>query len=186
MKILMSKIKKKHVIILGTILCVLIALHFVPVAEAQTTANTTVYDSTYIDKLVTEIKSLIKSSDDNLQKQIDAIPAQSDLQKKLSDTQTELAALKDSMTFKIIKLPAGKTLVGGASTEIIVRNKDRVIAYVANTATGGVSNLISGKDIPNGTVIPDNQLLLIPKADGRGITAKSDADIMIKGSYTIK
>ena len=186
MKIQMGKVKKKHVTIIATLIFAFTMIHFIPAVKAQTTSSPTIYDSTYIDKLVIELKGLIQSSKDELKAQISAMPAQTDLEKKLSDTQKELATVKDSMVFKIIKLPAGKTLIGDASTEIIVRNRNRVTAYVSSSATGGISNLISGKDIPNGQIIPDNQLLLIPKADGRGITAKADADIMIKGTYTIK
>jgi hypothetical protein len=186
MKLQMSKIKKKHMIILATIVCGFVLLQLAPVVKAQTNSNPTIYDSTYIDKLEIEIKGLIQSSNDELRKQIVAVPVQTDLEKKLSDTQNQLVTLKDSMVFKIIKLPAGKILIGDASTEIIVRNKDRVTAYIASTATGGISNLISGNDILNGVIIPANQLLLVPKADGRGITATKDADIMIKGTYTIK
>lgn len=179
MKIQMGKVKKKHVTIIATLIFAFTMIHFIPAVKAQTTSNPTIYDSTYIDKLVIDLKGLIQSSKDELKAQISAMPAQTELEK-------ELATVKDSMVFKIIKLPAGKTLIGDASTEIIVRNRNRVTAYVSSSATGGISNLISGKDIPNGQIIPDNQLLLIPKADGRGITAKADADIMIKGTYTIK
>ncbi|PYG88194.1 hypothetical protein LY28_01530 [Ruminiclostridium sufflavum DSM 19573] len=182
----MKKMKKNPFIMAAVVLCSVSFVQFAPVAMAETGSDTTLYDSTYIDKMEIEIKSLIQTSNDDLKKQISSLSTQSELQKKLTDTQNELSALKESIVFKIIKLPAGKTLIGDASTEIIVRNKDRVTAYVSSTATGGVSNLISGTDIPNGAVIPDNQLLLIPKADGRGITAKADADIMIKGTYTIK
>lgn len=187
MKVLMSKIKKKHVIIVLVIICGFALLQLAPVVKAATAdTNPTIYDSTYINELEIELKGLIQSSNEELKKQIVAVPVQTDLEKKLIDTQKELDTLKASMVFKIIKLPKGKTLIGGASTEIIARNKDNVVAYVEKTATGGVSNLISGKDLANGTIIPANQLLLIPKDDGRGITAKSDADIMIKGTYTIK
>lgn len=166
---------KKNIGFLFTILCALVLLQLAPNVEAAD-SSPVIYDSTYIDK----IQADLKAADTSLQKQL------TDTQTQLTAAQTELAAVKDSMVFKIIKLPAGKTLVGGASTEIIVRNKNRVTAYVASTATGGVSNLISGTDIKNGEIVPDNQLLLIPKDDGRGITAKADADIMIKGMYTIK
>lgn len=186
MKILMKKFKNYPVVMLAVLICTISLVQFAPVVMAETGSDTTIYDSTYIDKMEIEIKNLIQTSNDSLKKQISAISTQSDVAKKLEDTQKELAELKESMVFRIIKLPAGKTLIGDASTEIIVRNKNRVVAYVSSTATGGVSNLISGTDIPNGAIIPDNQLLLIPKADGRGITAKADADIMIKGTYTIR
>jgi len=186
MKILKSKLKKKHVIMVVAIISGIALLQLAPDVKAQTDSGPVIYDATYINAKEIEIKNLIQSSNEELKKQILAIPVQTDLEKKLSDTQNELATLKDSMVFKIIKLPAGKTLIGDASTEIIVRNTNRVTAYIASTATGGISNLISGKDIPNGVIIPANQLLLVPKADGRGMKAIKDADIMIKGTYTIK
>lgn len=186
MKVLMNKFNKKITIIVLTIIFGFIMLQFAPVVKAQAESGPTIYDSTYIDKLVIDIKNLIQSSNQELKNQIAATPAQTELEQKLSDTQKELATLKESMVFKIIKLPAGKTLVGNESTEIIVRSRNSVVAYVANTASGGVSNLISGKDIVNGVIIPDNQLILIPKADGRGITAKKDAYLMVKGTYTLK
>ncbi len=179
MKELMRKVKKRHLILLAVIACSFTALQLAPIVKAQADSSPVIYDSTYIDKMEANLKSMIQSSSDDLKKQIAATSSQTDVEKELAD-------LKESMVFKIIKLPAGKTLVAGASTEMIIRNKDRVVAYVDKTATGGISNLISGKDIPNGAIIPDNQLLLVPKADGRGVTATQDADIMIKGMYTIK
>jgi len=180
MEVLKGKMKKKYMIFLAAIICGIVLLQLAPAVKAETGSEPTIYDSTYIDKLETQIKGLIQSSDADVGKKLE------DTQKQLADTKNELATLKDSMVFKIIKLPAGKTLIGDASTEIIVRNTKRCKAYVANTASGGISNLISGKDIPNGTIIPANQLLLVPKADGRGITAIQDTDIMIKGTYTVK
>ena len=187
MKILMGKLNKKHAIVVLAIICGFALLQLAPVVKAATAnTNPTIYNSAYIDELEIEINNSIQKTNDDLKKQIAAMPVQTELEKKLTDTQKELAALKDSMVFKIIKLPAGKTLIGGASTEFIPRNANRVTAYVANTATGGLSNLTSGKFIIHGELIPTDQLILVPKADGRGITAKSDADIMIKGTYTIK
>ncbi len=186
MKILMSKLKKRHLVLAVTIITGFAALLLAPVVKAQADSGPTIYDSTYIDALEVKLKGLIQSSGDELKKQISAISTQSDLQKELSDTKKELAALKESMAFKIIQLPKGKILLGGASTEIIVRTKSGAVAYIEKTASGGLANLISGKDIPNNAVIQDNQLLLVPAEDGRGIKATKDAYIMIKGTYTIK
>jgi len=186
MNVLIRKIKKKHVILIATIICIITLLQLAPVVKAQSDSSPTIYDSTYIDKLEIDIKAMIQSSNDELKSHIAVIPVQTDLEKKLIDTQNELAKVKDSMVFKVIKLHAGETLIGDASTEIIVRSTNGVTAYVSSTATGGVSNLISGKDLKNGVIIPANQLLLVPKTDGRGIKAIKDADIMIKGTYTIK
>lgn len=200
MKKLMSKIKKKHVIVLSAFISGIVLLQMAPTVRAETGGGQVIYDSTYIDKLETSLRSLIQSTSDDLKKQITASASQADIEKKLTDTQNkltdteakltatqnELASLKESMVFKVIKLPAGKIMLGGSSTEIIVRTKNGATAYLEKTATGGLSNLISGKDLKNGEIIPDNQLMLVPNGDGRGIKASKDSYIMVKGTYTIK
>lgn len=176
MRGLFRRIKKEFVIVALILIGGFALLHIAPAVMASTTPTSTssspiLYDKTYIDALETELKTLIQTND---------------AQKKVAQLEKEIADLKAGMAFKIIKLQAGQTLIGSESSEIIVRTKNKVVAYVSSTATGGISNLISGRDIKHGETIPDNQLLLIPKADGRGIKANAPADIMIKGTYTIK
>ncbi len=186
MKELKIKFKKRYLLILAAFVCGFALLKLAPVVRAETGSGQVIYDKTYIDALETELKNLIQRSADELKKQNTAPASQTALEKKLSDTETELAALKESIIFKVVKLPAGKILLGGSSTEIILRTKNGATAYLEKTASGGLSNLISGKDLKNGETIPDNQLLLVPNGDGRGIKASKDAYVMIKGTYTIK
>ncbi len=185
MKELVKKIGKKHIVVLSALVFGIVLLQFAPSVRAET-GGQMIYDSTYIDKLETTLRALIQSTGDELKKQIASSTSQAELEKKLANTEAELAALKETMVFKIVKLPAGKIMLGGSSTEIIVRTKGGTTTYVEKTAAGGVSNLISGKDLKNGEVVPDNQLLLIPNGDGRGIKALKDSYIMVKGSYQIK
>ncbi len=188
-----SLIKKKYVIVLSAFVCGFAILQLAPVARAETGSGQIIYDSTYIDKLEATLRNLIQTTNDDLKKQISASGSQSDLEKKLIETEAkltaaekELASLKDSIQFKVVKLSTGKIMLCDSSTEIIVRTKGGVKAYIEKTASGGLSNLISGKDHKNGEVIPDNQLLLVPNGDGRGIKASKDSYIMVKGKYTIK
>ncbi|HEX2927362.1 MAG TPA: hypothetical protein VHP38_14075 [Ruminiclostridium sp.] len=174
MKGLLRRIKKEYVITALVLIGGFSLLHIAPAVMADTTSTSTssspvIYDKTYIDALETKLTT-----------------QQTEAANKIDSLEKEISDLKDSMTFKIIKLQAGQTLVAGESSEIIVRTKNKVVAYVSPGAAGGVSNLISGKDIKNGETIPDNQLLLVPKSDGRGIKANAPADIMIKGTYTIQ
>lgn len=186
MKELKSMIKKRHIFILSACIGCFALLQLAPVVRADSTGGQVIYDSTYIDKLEATLRSLIQSTGDDLKKQMAASASSADLEKKLSDTEKELAALKESYIFKVVKLPAGKIMLGDSSTEIIVRTKNGATAYIEKTASGGLSNLISGKDLKNGETIPDNQLLLVPNGDGRGIKASKDSYVMIKGKYTIK
>ncbi len=190
---LKSLIKKKYVIVLAALICGFALLQLAPVVRAATGSGQVIYDSTYIDKLEASLRSLIQTTSDDLKKQISASGSQSDLEKKLIETEAklnaaekELASVKDSIQFKVVKLNSGKIMLCDSSTEIIVRTKGGAKAYIEKTASGGLSNLISGKDHKNGEVIPDNQLLLVPNGDGRGIKASKDSYIMVKGKYTIK
>ena len=186
MKELKSLIKKRHIFILAAFIFCFALLQLAPAARAESGSGRVIYDSTYIDKLEATLRSLIQSTGDDLKKQMSASASNANLEKKLSDTEKELAALKESMVFKVVKLPAGKIMLGDSSTEIIVRTKGGATAYIEKTASGGLSNLISGKDLKNGEVIPDNQLLLVPNGDGRGVKASKESYVMVKGIYTIK
>ena len=84
--------------------------------------------------------------------------------------------------FAPLELKEGQSLVGQEGTEIILRSGEA-------TAIGGVENgiadLTGGADLLSGATINMNHLLLIPRSDGRGITANTDIWVMIKGGYSI-
>ena len=85
--------------------------------------------------------------------------------------------------FEVVKVDAGKKLIGGASTEIILRSGN---ATAIAGASGGVSDLTGGVDLSTGTDVSKNHLLVIPVDDGRGIRCTSTCYVMVKGDYTLK
>jgi hypothetical protein len=85
--------------------------------------------------------------------------------------------------FEVVKVDAGKSVIGAASTEIILRSG--TAAAIAG-ASGGVSDLTEGVDLSTGTAVTKNHLLVIPVDDGRGIQCTSTCYVMIKGDYTLK
>jgi hypothetical protein len=66
---------------------------------------------------------------------------------------------------------------------LILRSGD---AYAIDNGVDGLSDVTSAKDLKGGVTITANHLLLVPRADGRGIRAGSDLWVMVKGSYTIQ
>lgn len=91
--------------------------------------------------------------------------------------------LKAEMTFKVVEVPAGKTIIGDAGAEMVLRmGKGTIVA----TQKGGVADLTAGNDLANGSQIPPNHHLLVPVDDGRGLSVESDSLVMVKGGYTIK
>ncbi|UKS26119.1 hypothetical protein LOZ80_31990 [Paenibacillus sp. HWE-109] len=88
-------------------------------------------------------------------------------------------------TMKVVQLQNGQILYAGAGAEFIVRT-GRVLA-VSND-DNGIPDVTGGKDLPAGTEVALNHLLIFP-AEGRGIkpSPKNTADIyvMVRGSYLI-
>ncbi|MDD2216052.1 MAG: hypothetical protein PHR60_06515 [Eubacteriales bacterium] len=101
----------------------------------------------------------------------------------------QIAALKSSggsgsaATFEAVFVEAGKKLIGGAGTELILRSGR---ASAIDNGADGLSDLTGAKDLIGGSDVGKNHLLLVPRDDGRGIRATTDLWVMVKGSYTIK
>jgi len=85
-------------------------------------------------------------------------------------------------TLQVVSLQAGHQLIADGGTEIILRaGKATAIA-----TGGGVADLTGGRDLKQGEAIAANHLLLIPRSDGRGLTAVTDAILVVRGTYTIR
>lgn len=85
----------------------------------------------------------------------------------------------------VVELKGGHALYAKKGSEFIVRSNGKTTAFSPNA--NGIPDLTGGKDLPNGTEIPINHLLLFPLDDGRGI--KVDASetrtiyVMVVGDY---
>lgn len=90
---------------------------------------------------------------------------------------------ESSAQWEVVFAEAGKTIIGGQGTEMILRSGKAVAVCEGEN---GLSDLTGGADIMNGSNIGLNHLLLIPRADGRGIKCTTDAYVMVLGFYEIK
>ena len=86
------------------------------------------------------------------------------------------------LSYEVVSVSAGQKVMCGAGCELILRMGS---ATIISTEKGGLADVTAGTDLPNGTAMPSNHMLIVPLADGRGIKAKTDLLVMIKGSYTI-
>ena len=130
-----------------------------------------------VNDLTTKTTELTTKADDLATKNT----ALKTLTDKLNQQVTDLQARPS--TFAKVQIPAGKKLIAGASTELVLRSGK---ATAISSAAGGVSDLISGKDLTTGAAVTLNHLLLFPVDDGRGIKAVNDIWILVKGPYTVK
>ncbi len=84
--------------------------------------------------------------------------------------------------WQLVTLDAGKTLVASQGTEIILRAGQ---AKAVASAAGGLADITLGKDLANLEAIKANHLLVVPKSDGRGLQAVTQAILLVRGDYQI-
>ncbi|HLO03628.1 MAG TPA: hypothetical protein VK191_11000 [Symbiobacteriaceae bacterium] len=95
----------------------------------------------------------------------------------------QVKALADQTSFQVVNLPKGATLVGESGTEIVMRAGQ--VAVVASPL-GGLLDVTGGRDLPQGIAAEANHLLVVPRADGRGVRANMDSVLMVKGAFTLR
>ena len=85
--------------------------------------------------------------------------------------------------FQVVSVEKGKTFVGAAGCEFILRQGS---GTVIASDLGGLSDVTAGVDLPGGTALPPNHHLIIARDDGRGFIATQDVLVMVKGGYRIQ
>ena len=92
--------------------------------------------------------------------------------------------------YEVVNLKAGETIFASVySCEVIVRSgSTKVVSpFTVKWEEQGVSDTTDGVEIYNDGAVPTNHTIIIPRDDGRGITAnEGGAWIMVRGDYIIK
>ena len=94
-----------------------------------------------------------------------------------------LNTVKNETAFKVVSLSAGQRLVGDAGCEMILRQGQ---ATIFSTLRGGLADVTLGGDHGDGADMPANHLFVVPVGDGRGIIARTNVLVMVKGNYAIR
>ena len=129
----------------------------------------------YVDKKISEIAVGGTETDFN-----SILAAQEKLIIELSQ---QIAQLQEAQGgYQIAQLKAGETIYGKQGSEIIIRSGEGIIVA---SAAGGVQDVTDGVDLPGGVKAPNNNLLIVPREDGRGISATKTMVVMVRGGYTI-
>ncbi len=77
----------------------------------------------------------------------------------------------------------GQTVIGGEGTEIILRSgKGNVVISGAD----GIVDATTGGNLTSGKAAVKNHIMIVPRADGRGIKVTEAAWFLIKGDYSVK
>lgn len=88
-----------------------------------------------------------------------------------------------SSSYQSVLVEVSQGIYGDAGTELILRS-GKGTAVVPTRE--GISNITKGKDIKNGEAISKNELIIIPRKDGRGVKVTEKAWFLVKGGYEIR
>ncbi len=99
------------------------------------------------------------------------------------NTSTNTNVQTSGNSFKPVLVEVGQTIYGKEGTEIILRSgKGNAVVPGAE----GIANITNGLEVKDKNTINKNQLLIIPREDGRGIKVTEKAWFLVKGDYEIK
>ncbi|MBE6022477.1 MAG: hypothetical protein E7231_04475 [Cellulosilyticum sp.] len=132
----------------------------------------------YVDSKIAQLSGNTGNSNNN--DLAAKLEAQEELISVLSQQIAQLEAAQSG--FEIVTVPAGSTIFGKQGSEMIIRSGEGTIVA---SAGGGVQDVTDGVDLLGGTKAPNNNMLIIPRADGRGISANRTMVVMVRGGYTI-
>jgi len=153
--------KKGNLVFAVLISALVIAIGCIAISYADGsnpgTASDPIVTKAYVDKAIEELKSSIASQ--------------------------SAVGTGSNASWEVVFVETGKSIIGGQGTEIIVRSGQ---AEAIDNGANGLSDLTAATEPKSGEKVLNNHLLLVPKADGRGLKITEGAWLMVLGSYEIK
>jgi len=160
----------KKILIITVVL--IFALTTVIFAAPGDTSDPIVVLSYLNDRLTSLIKDYGLEDIKDIKKQVN----------NLSEKTPSTGGTGTSSALEIVEINAGEKIIGGAGTELILRGGK---ATVVGSELGGLTNITLGKDFVSGMDVVANNLLIVPRDDGRGVYTNSYAIFMVRGSYEV-
>ena len=135
-----------------------LAIAFTTAIAAQSGSQSDPYASkAYVDDAVNSLKALITTG----------------------DSTAEIS----SDSYKPVYVSLGQTIYGAEGTELILRaGKGKIVI----DGVDGIVDASTGSNLKQGSVVTMNHILIVPRADGRGVNVTEAAWFLVKGDYTIK
>ncbi len=184
----MKKIHKRSLAVLAVLFLFFVLINIVyAVGSTPGSEDDPIITVSYLEKKIQELMTGIQNLDKSLetafnQKMEQAASNITVLDQKVEELR-KTAGGGGGSTFKIVTVPTGKKMICGESTEVILRSGQ---AKAVSQNSSGLSDVTMGKDIQSGQDIDKDHLLIVPRADGRGVLAVKQSIFMVKGSYEIE
>jgi len=111
----------------------------------------------------------------------------SSLNTQIDDLKAEIKTLKGgqstgSQPLEIVEIHKGEKLIAQEGAELILRGGE---AFIIGSDLGGLTNVTKGKDFVASMSVPANNLLIVPRSDGRGVYTNDYAIFMVRGEYEV-
>ena len=92
------------------------------------------------------------------------------------------AASSGAQTLEVVELNVGDKVIAAQGAEMIPRS-GRVETIAQEL--GGLSDITAGVDLKQGERAPLNHMLIVPRSDGRGLKASTNAIVLMRGNYRV-
>lgn len=111
-----------------------------------------------------------------------------DLTKFIIDALTEIETLKGRIAslesgYTVVEVKAGQKIILSGGSEALLRSG---IAVAIKGINGVLVDASAGVDLNDGVNVPVQHLLISSRTDGRGLLIKSNAFLLVRGTYTIQ
>ncbi len=154
-------------------------------ATSPGTSSDPLVSKSYVDDKVAQIMSVIEGVDGTVMSS--GTLSDSERTKVVTEVVKQIEVLElagESSRYIPVNATNGQVILGGEGCEIILRSGTSV-AFVP--ATDGVVNATTGSNLMNGASISKDNIIIVPREDGRGVRVTSDdAWFIIKGDYTVR
>ena len=171
------------VMLVGTVLAAFVAVAADVGSQGDPLITLSYLNETFLGQILTKVDEKLATRNTALK---------TELESKIIETERELllqlgGSVGDetggtAVSFTAVNLTAGQTLYGGAGCEVMLRSGNAT-CFSEGKSTPGLVDTTDGKTINHGTALVQNHLYMMP--DTRGVTASSDALVLVRGDYTI-
>lgn len=179
--------KKLITVLICVIVCIALAI---TVFAAQVgSAEDPLVSKSYVDDKISQVLEVLGNNSNSSSASI----SQEERDKLKAEIIAELGASKEDLTggsvpvennsYVPVYVKVGQTILGGEGTEMILRSGKAEI-YI--TGVAGIVNATTGKEMTNGSKASWNNIMIIPRNDGRGFKVTEAAWFLVKGDYEIK
>lgn len=141
------------------------------------TATDPLVSQRYVDNRIAELEAQIEE----LSLLLTTLNQPSDAPQPETTPVPEVVVASTRELFEVVHAQPGTVLIGGASTEIILRSGQATVVAGPN----GLANVTTGVDVMNQQNVHQNHLLIVPQDDGRGLYFQTEAYLMVKGDFYI-